>query len=120
MAWSFRLDSEVAGIAALVAADAAAFLSGVNPSLFTIRTFRSLGSGEAAETSRDIRMGMAIGTALALVAGLGGSAVTRSWWPLLATIATLVVLCGAYELALQHPHNRHRSIADQGSMAQAT
>ncbi len=117
MGWDFRIDSEVAGIAALVAADAAAFLSGVNPSLFTIRTFRSLGSGEAADTAKDIRMGMLIGSALALMAGLGGSAVTRSWWPLLATVATLIVLCGAYELALQFPHNRRGSIADQQQAA---
>lgn len=96
------MDGEVAGISALVAADAAAFLSGVNPSLFTIRRF----AGEWAsqdDTRDDIMRGMVIGSALALLAAFGGSAVTRSWWPIAATVFTLVVLDGAYLWALDNP-----------------
>jgi hypothetical protein len=98
------MDSEVAGISALVAADAAAFLSGVNPSMFTIRQFSTSKPGvDSAETAGDIRRGMVIGSALALTAAFGGSAVTRSWWPVAATVFTLLILCLSYEWALRNP-----------------
>ncbi len=113
MGWSWEIDTETAGLSALLAADAAAFLSGVNPSLFTIRTFRSKGTAEAEATKGDILAGIAIGSTLALVAGVGGSAVTESWWPLVATVISLLVLDSAYLWALASPHDLYRSIATQ-------
>ena len=110
---SWRLDAEVAGLAMLAAGDAASMLSGVNPSLFTIRTFRSAGTAQAAFTQQDIRMGMGLGSALALVVGFGATLASKSWWPTLVTLITLAVLDGAYEAALRNPHNTHKSIADQ-------
>lgn len=102
--WSWRMDGEVAGISALVAADAAAFLSGVNPSLFTIRQFSTAKPGiDAAETHDDIVRGMVIGSSLAMLAAVGGSAVTGSWWPVAATLFTLVILDAAYLWALANP-----------------
>ena len=101
MAWDFRIDSEIAGISALVAADAAAYLSAFNPSLFTIRSFGSSWGG--AETAGDIHRGLILGAALTLITGFGGSAVTRSWWPFLSAIAVLGFIALAYEWALANP-----------------
>ena len=101
MAWDFRVDSEVAGIAALVAADAAAYLSAFNPSLFTIRTFNTGWGGE--ETKGDIYRGLVLGAGLTLITGFGGSSVTRSWWPLISAVAVLLVIALAYQWALSNP-----------------
>ena len=101
MAWDFRMDSEIAGISALVAADAAAYLSAFNPSLFTIRSFSNSWGGQ--ETAGDIRRGVALGAVLTLVTGFGGSAVTRSWWPFLSAIVVIGFIAFAYEWALANP-----------------
>lgn len=95
------MDSEVAGISALVAADAAAFLSAFNPSLFTIRAFSNSWGGN--ETKGDIYRGIALGAALTLITGFGGSAVTRSWWPLLSAVLVLGFIALAYQWALSNP-----------------
>lgn len=113
MSVSWRIDAEVMGVAALVAGDAAAFLAGANPSFFTVRTFRSQGGPDAENTARDIRIGMALGTALTVLVAAGGTAVTGSWWPLVAGLAAAAALDGMYEYALRNPHNRRRNIADQ-------
>jgi hypothetical protein len=111
--WSWKLDSETAGISALVAADAASFMSAFNPSLFTIRAFRSSADPTAAAaTATDLYRGMALGALLTLVVGFGGSAITGSWWPFLAAIVTLAVLCGAYGWAINNPRG-HSGIEDQ-------
>jgi len=99
--WSWRVDGEVAGISALVAADAAAYLSAFNPSIFTIRSFANSWGGT--ETRGDIRRGVALGAVLTFVTGFGGSAVTRSWWPLLAAVVTLGFIALTYEWALANP-----------------
>jgi hypothetical protein len=102
--WSWKLDSETAGISALVAADAASFMSAFNPSLFTIRAFRSVNDPVVQQqTAGDLYRGMALGAALTLVVGFGGSAVTGSWWPILAAILTLAVLVSAYRWAINTP-----------------
>lgn len=85
-----------------MAADAAAYMSAFNPSLFTIRQFGgSWASGQ--ETAADIHKGMLLGTALTLVTGFGGSAVSKSWVPLVAAVAVLIVLIAAYQWALMNP-----------------
>src|SRR5690348_6385195 len=99
--WDWRMDSEIAGISALVAADAAAYLSAFNPSIFTIRSFANSWGGN--ETKGDIRRGVALGAVLTLITGLGGSAVTRSYWPLLAAVVTLGFIAVTYEWALANP-----------------
>jgi len=102
---TFKTNPEVVGLAALCAADAAAFLSGMNPSFFTMRAFTSAGGEKAENTKKDIRVGSAVGAGLALLAGIGASLISESWWPILATAATLVVIIGAYEYAVSHPHS---------------
>lgn len=98
------MDGEVAGISALVAADAAAFMSAFCPSLFTIRAFRSTGNTLVAEeTAADLYRGMVLGAALTLITGFGGSAVTQSYWPLTSAVVTLLVLCAAYQWAISNP-----------------
>lgn len=99
---NWRLSPEIAGITALVAADAASFLSGLNPSIFTIRAFAKSWA-QADETRADILRGMAIGSALAIAVGIGGSLVTRSYWPLFGTLVTLSVLDATYAWAIANP-----------------
>jgi hypothetical protein len=101
------MDSEIAGISALVAADAAAYMSAFNPSIFTIRTFRQAKLGASAdETAADIRRGMVLGGILTVVTGFGGSAVTTSWWPFLTAMLTLAFLVAAYEWAIRNPRGQ--------------
>lgn len=113
---TWRADAEVFGVALLCAADVAAFLSAANPSIFTMRTFRSnkVSAAERENTRDDIRLGTVIGGAMSLVAGLGGTMVTRSWVPLASTAVALAVYSGVYEWALANPHDQRGSIADQG------
>jgi hypothetical protein len=114
--WSWKLDSETAGISALIAADAASFMSAFNPSLFTIRAFRSSADPVAAQqTASDLYRGMALGAVLTLVVGFGGSAITRSWWPLVMAVATLAVLIGAYRWAINTPRGSGGIEAQYGS-----
>lgn len=112
---TWRADAEVWGVALLCAADVAAFLSAANPSIFTVRTFRSskVSQTEQDNTRGDIRLGMAVGTGMSLIAGIGGTAVTGSWLPLAGTIGALIMYCGLYEWALQHPHDQRGNIAAQ-------
>lgn len=110
---SWHMDADTAGVAALVAADAAAFLSGVNPSLFTMRAFRSEGGEKAETTKTDIRIGSAIGGLLAIIVGIGATLITKSWWPLVVTVLVLAVMIGSYEWAIANPHNRGGDIATQ-------
>lgn len=110
----WKMDAEIIGIAALVAADAAAFLSAFCPSFFTMRMFRSEDDPvKAKATAEDIRIGSAIGSVLAVVVGIGGTLVAKSWWPLFAAIFALGLIITSYEYALRNPHNLYNSIADQ-------
>ena len=102
--WDWSLDGETAGVTALVAADAAAFMSAFNPSIFTIRSFASdWGGDQQDETRGDIYRGIALGSALTLLTAIGGSAVTKSWWPTVAALFTLTVIALAYRWALDNP-----------------
>lgn len=114
---TWRADAEVFGVALLCAADVAAFLSAANPSIFTMRTFRSnkVSQAERDNTQSDIRLGTVVGGVMSLAAGIGGTMVTRSWVPLVATIAALGMYSTLYEWALANPHDKRGSIADQGT-----
>lgn len=109
---TWAIDSEAMGVTALCVADAAGMLAAFNPSMFTIRTFGG-GAVEGANTAESIHIGMALGSAISLIVGFGGTLVTRSWWPLFGTIVGLIVLCGAYEWALRNPHGAHKGMKDQ-------
>lgn len=109
---SWAIDSEAMGVTALCVADAAGMLAAFNPSMFTIRTFGGGGS-EGKNTANSIHIGMVLGTVISLAVGLGGTLVTRSWWPLFGTILGLIVIDGAYEWALRNPHNDHNGMKDQ-------
>ena len=102
---TWHVSPEIMGLSALAAGDAAAFLSGVNPSLFTIRKFR----GEWASTEHtavDIHTGMILGNALAAMIALGATYVSGSWWPLVFTMFAALVLDLAYEWALRSPRGQ--------------
>lgn len=99
---TYRVDAEIMALSVLAAGDAAAFLSGVNPSLFTIRTFSGDWAGTD-ETAGDIRKGMILGNALALAVGGAATVVSESWWPLIFTMGAAIVLDMAYEWALRCP-----------------
>lgn len=109
---SWRIDEEAMGVTALCVADAAGMLAAFNPSMFTIRTFGA-GKVEGANTAESIHIGMVLGSAISLIVGLGGTLVSRSWWPLFGTFLSLIVLCGAYEWALRNPHGSHKGMKDQ-------
>jgi hypothetical protein len=99
--WS--LNGESMGLAALAAGDSAAFLSGMNPSIFTIRS--SFGQSGGSDTAKDIHIGMVIANALSMVVAFGASAVSGSWWPVMITLGATVVLDCAYEWALRCPRD---------------
>lgn len=106
------MDGNVAGISALVAGDAASFLSALNPSLFTIRTFA--GNWASMDGTRgDIWRGILLGSGLAILVGFGGSAITRSYWPLAATIFMLIVLSGAYTWSLANPRTAPAAVGSK-------
>jgi hypothetical protein len=109
---TWDLDSESMGVTALCVADAAGMLAAFCPSMFTIRTFGS-GVVESANTAESIHIGMVLGSVISLIVGLGGTLVTRSWWPFIGTVIGLALLCGAYEWALRHPHGSHKGMKDQ-------
>lgn len=110
---TWRIDAETAGVTALCIGDAFAAWSACNPSIFTVRTFRTAGGVEAENTKSDIRRGSLIGSGLAVIVGAGGSLITGSWYPLAGTVAMLGILWLTYEWALANPHALRRSIADQ-------
>lgn len=101
MKLTWTINGEVMGLAALAAGDSAAFLSGMNPSIFTIRS--KFGQSGGDDTAKDIHIGMVIANALTMVVAWGASIVSRSWWPLLLTAGATAVLDLAYEWALRCP-----------------
>lgn len=78
-----------------------------------MRAFASKGGYTASETSADIYRGLVIGGALAMLAGLGGSAVTRSWWPLVSTVLALAVITIAFTWALNTPRLDSQAMESQ-------
>ena len=113
--WSWKLTAEVFGVTALVMGDAAAFWSANNPSVMTVRTFRRKGGEEAEHTARDIRMGGGIATLWMLLVGFGGSAVTKSWWPLAGAVGAGAVQWAVWEWAIRNPHGITGDMASQQS-----
>ncbi len=109
---TWKIDSDSMGVTALCVADAAGMLAAFCPSMFTIRTFGG-SAVEGQNTAQSIHIGMALGTFISLVVGYGGTLVTGSWWPFFGTVLSLIILNGAYEWALRHPHNAHQGMADQ-------
>jgi hypothetical protein len=112
MKLTWDLDTETMGVVALVVGDVFSTLAGVNPSVFTIRTFRGVTS-HAEMTAQDIHIGMVFGSAVALAVALGGTLVTRSWWPFAVGVGAVALADGIYEWALRNPHNLHSTMADQ-------
>lgn len=112
MNFSWKLNSEIIGITALVVGDAAAFWSANNPSVFTVRAFRRKGGKEAEQTKRDIRLGGLAGSGLALIVGFGGSLVTQSWWPIAGAAGILAFEWVLWEWAIRNPHGSGGDIAD--------
>lgn len=109
---SWTIDSDAMGVTALCVADAAGMLAAFCPSMFTIRTFGG-GAVEGLNTRESIHIGMMLGSFISLVVGFGGTLVTRSWWPFMGTVLSLIILNGAYEWALRNPHNVHKGMKDQ-------
>jgi hypothetical protein len=114
MPWSWKADGQTFAVAALVAGDSAAFMSGFCPSVFTVRTFRSskVSPVEQDNTRGDIRRGMVLATALALIVAYGGAEVSSSYWPLAAGVGAMAVFWIVYEWSLAHPHDVRGTIAD--------
>lgn len=108
-----RPNGEVMGITALSAGDMAAFFSAYNPSLMTTGAFRRKGGEEAENTKRDLYRGAMTGTALGLVVALGGSAVTRSWWPTIGAVGVAAVQWGILRYTIENPWGKYGSIAHQ-------
>lgn len=112
--WSVAMPNEATvGITALTIGDAWAAFSAQNPSLFTMKAFGRKGGEEGELTKRDLRMGAAIGTAMALVVAFGASMVTRSWWPVIGTTAACGVQWAVLEHAVANPWGRGGGISHQ-------
>ncbi len=83
------------------------------PSYMTIRTFTSKDPATAADTRKDVFIGMGAAAVMSVGVGLAVSVVFKSWWPLAFSVVGLAVADGLYLHALNHPHGGYDSIADQ-------
>ena len=114
MSIGWKLDVTVMGLTLMAAADTSNFLSAACPSFMTACTFSSAGSSAMREGSaRDLRIGMCSASVLSLAMGGGATLVTKSWWPLAATIAFLLPQMGLIEFAIRNPRTYAKSMADQ-------
>lgn len=100
------------GITLLTMGDAAAFMSAFNPSIFTIRTFRS-DSQQAGSTAQDIYIGIALAAGMSALVAIGAAMAAESWWPIVGTVAAEAVILAAYTWALQHPHTDAKPMNQQ-------
>lgn len=107
---SWRIDAESAGITALVIGDTFAMVSAFNPSIFTMRAFRTTGTREAENSKTDLKIGLSAAAVVSLVVGAGGSLVTRSYWPVAGVVAALAVQGALTKWAVENPHNIRTSI----------
>lgn len=114
--WGWKLTAEAFGVTALVMGDAAAFWSANNPSVMTVRAFRRKDGAEADATARDIRFGGIIASGWIILVGLGGSMVTKSWWPLVGALGAGSVQWIVWEWAMANPRGVG-GIADQQNIA---
>lgn len=90
------------GVVLLVAAEAPQAYSAFLPSIMTIRTF----VGDPGAVA-DIREGEVFGSAFVLLIGAAGSFLTGSSVPFIIGIATIAVMVGVYEYALQGRRGDH-------------
>lgn len=111
---SWKLDAATMGLTLMAAADTSNFLSAACPSFMTARTFSSAGNQAMREGSaQDLRIGMCSACALSLAMGGGATLVTKSWWPLAATLAFLLPQLGLIEYAIRNPRGYAKSMAAQ-------
>ncbi len=92
---TLTLNAQTLGVTALIAGNAASFLAITTPSTFDIRR-----TPATTDRNRDVWQGVAIGAGLSLATAIGGTLVTGSPWPVIATVAVLAVFGGAYARAL--------------------
>jgi hypothetical protein len=108
------MDNVVMGLTLMAAADTSNFLSAACPSFMTARTFSSAGSQAMKDGSaRDLRIGMCAASALSLAMATGATLVTKSWWPLAATVAFMLPQMGLIEYAIRNPRPYAKSMAAQ-------
>jgi hypothetical protein len=92
------------GLTLLAMSEVPNFLAGMAPSLYTLQHM----TGKSAEHGQEARASMmrayVVGGSLSLAVGAGASLVSRSWLPILGTVAVFVVLVAQYEWALTNPH----------------
>lgn len=89
-------DLQIAGLAIMAAAEVPNFLAGLLPSTMTIGRF----AAEPADRAR-LRRSELVGSALALAVGAGTSMIAESPWPMVMTVAVLLVLLYEYERAIR-------------------
>jgi hypothetical protein len=109
----WQMNAQVIAASALVVGDVWNFNSAMMPSYMTIRTFVSKDSAKAADTRRDVLIGMGAAAAMSLGVGAAVSVVFKSWWPMAFSVAGLIVADALYFHALNNPHGGYDSIADQ-------
>lgn len=91
--------AESVALTILTIAEVPNFWSGFLPSLFTIGHFSS---DESSEAVYWIRRGEANALGLSITLGVGASLISKSWLPLLGTLAMSGFLMYQYEHALRH------------------
>jgi hypothetical protein len=88
--------AEVVLTSALVAVEGAHAFSAFLPSVFTIRR---LAVPQGAE--RDLRLGYIPASAFAITLGILASLILKTWWPLVASILTVIFMIAVYEWAIR-------------------
>ncbi len=81
---------------ALVAVEAAHAFSAFLPSVFTIRRL-----AVPQNALDDLRAGYIPATLFALALGTIASLILKSWWPLIASMFTVIFMIAAYEWAIK-------------------
>lgn len=89
------------GLAVLVWFEIPNMYSGLLPSLFTISTFTGGDEAKREHAKRWIRKGEIQATAMSLTLGAGASALSRTPWPFLGSLAMCAYLLWQYEGALR-------------------
>lgn len=93
--------AEAIGLTILTAFEVPNLYSGLLPSLFTISTFSGGDESKVAHTKKWIRKGEIQATVMSLALGGGASALAKTPWPFLATLAMCGYLVWQYEGALR-------------------
>ncbi|AFA40851.1 MAG: hypothetical protein OWQ51_03300 [Pyrobaculum arsenaticum] len=81
---------------ALVAVEGAHAFSAFLPSIFTIRRL-----AVPQDAVDDLRLGYIPASIFALALGTLASLILRNWWPLAASIMTIIFMISAYEWAIR-------------------